>query len=202
MVEKAHKKIFRNLGASNHTKDERQELDFYATHPSAATALMDVEDFHGMIWEPAAGMGHLARELRKKHTVYCSDIIKRNYAVGEKDFLTVNMQNMNINIVTNPPYKQAQEFIEKSLNVISEGYKVCMFLKLTFCEGKKRAIFFKKHPPKRIWVFSSRIAIAKDGDFEAYAKTGGSAICFAWFIWEKGYTGKTTLDWIPWNSYN
>jgi len=32
--------------------------------------------------------------------------------------------------------------------------------------------------------------LLKDGDFEAYAKTGGSAICFAWFIWEKAIQAK------------
>lgn len=31
------------------------------------------------------------------------------------------------------------------------------------------------------------------GDF---SKTKSSALCYAWFIWEKGYDGQTTLDWI------
>lgn len=24
----------------------------------------------------------------------------------------------------------------------------------------------------------------------------GSAVAYAWFVWKKGYNGKTTLDWI------
>ena len=87
MKEKSHKKIFRCLGASNHVEEERQQLDFYATHPCAAIALMMVEKFDGLIWEPAAGNGHLAKELRKKYTVFCSDIIKRNFPCLEFDFL-------------------------------------------------------------------------------------------------------------------
>lgn len=201
MKEKSHKKIFRCLGASNHVEEERQHLDFYATHPCAAIALMMVEKFDGLIWEPAAGNGHLAKELRKKYTVFCSYIVKRDFPCLEFDFLNLNYlstKNISVNIVTNPPYSLAQEFIETSLRMIADGYKVCMFLKLTFCEGKKRGLFFKKYPPKRIYVFSSRVAVAKNGDFDLYAKSGGSAICYAWFVWEKGYTGETTLVWIPW----
>lgn len=197
MSKNSRRKIFTTLGASNHTESVRETLDFYATHPSAATKLMEVEKFKGAIWEPAAGNGHLAKELKKKYIVYCSDIIQRNYILTVRDFLKIkNCKNTPINIVTNPPFNLAQEFIEMSLEVVADGYKVCMFLKLTFCEGKKRNLFFKKHPPKYIYVFSSRIRTANNGDFEKLKESGGSAICFAWFVWVKGYNGETTLRWI------
>lgn len=25
---------------------------------------------------------------------------------------------------------------------------------------------------------------------------GGSAIAYAWFVWQKGYSGKTEIEWI------
>ena len=31
--------------------------------------------------------------------------------------------------------------------------------------------------------------------FEKYKKNG-SATCFCWFIWEKGFKGETTLRWF------
>jgi hypothetical protein len=37
---------------------------------------------------------------------------------------------------------------------------------------------------------------AKNGDFETYKKGVGSAMCYAWFIWEKGYKGKPEIDYI------
>ena len=62
-----------------------------------------------------------------------------------------------------------------------------MFLKLTFLESKSRKELFEKYPPKKIWVFSERIQCAKNGDFEGMKQGGGSAVAYAWFIWEKGF---------------
>lgn len=69
-----------------------------------------------------------------------------------------------------------------------------MFLKLIFLEGKDRYDkLFSIHPPKRIHVFTKRVRCDIDGDF---TKNESSAVCYAWFIWEKGYKGKPTIDWI------
>lgn len=97
-------------------------------------------------------------------------------------------------IITNPPYKYALEFAVKALETVRKGGKVALFLKLLFLEGKKRKEFFKKYPPKRIYVSSSRITCAKNGDFEKY--DDGGAIAYAWYIWQKGYKGDTVIKWI------
>jgi hypothetical protein len=67
-----------------------------------------------------------------------------------------------------------------------------MFLRLLFLEGKKRKQFFLENPPRRIYVFSSRIDCAKNGDFGKTKK----AVCFAWFVWQKGWKGETVVKWI------
>lgn len=54
----------------------------------------------------------------------------------------------------------------------------------------------EKYPPKTIWVSSSRIMCAKNGDFETMIEGGGSAVAYAWYIWEKGFKGETTLKWF------
>lgn len=59
----------------------------------------------------------------------------------------------------------------------------------------KRKIF-EISPPKIIYVASGRLLCAKNAEFEAMRKGGGSAVAYAWFIWEKGYNGKPTIDWI------
>ena len=53
----------------------------------------------------------------------------------------------NGDIITNPPYKYAKEFVEKALEVIPKGNKVAMFLKLQFLEGKARRKMFETSPP-------------------------------------------------------
>ena len=110
------------------------------------------------------------------------------------DFFTAT--HSAVDIITNPPYKFAKEFVEHALDIVDDGRKVAMFLKLTFLESKSRRALFERYPPKRIWVFSERVQCAKNGDFETYKQGVGTAVAYAWYIWEKGYKGETTVGWI------
>lgn len=185
--------IFKNLGASNHSKNERQPEDYYATDPIAAKLLLEVEPGLNNIWECACGEGHLSRVFDKAGTLgKATDLIDRNYGTVE-DFLLNTEHYHNGDIVTNPPYKYAQEFVEKALSKVDEGRKVCMFLKVLFLETQKRKELFIKFPPKVIYISSSRINCAKNGDFTTY---NSGAIAYAWFVWEKGYRGETVIKWI------
>ena len=197
MEETKKNTVYLTLGASNHTDKERQNEDYYATHPEAAEWLIKLEYFDGKdIWECASGENHLANVFKDAgFTVRTSDIIKRTEKTEVIDFLTYEGE-WNGHIITNPPYKNAQEFIEKALSIVPNGKKVCMFLKVQFLEGKARRKMFEKYPPKRIWVSSSRILCAKNGDFERMIKGGGSAMAYAWFVWEKGYEGDTVVKWF------
>ena len=183
--------IFKTLGASNHTNKEREQFDYYATDPIAGRLLMEQEEFNN-IWECACGEGHLAKELK---AIKATDIINRGY--GEvADFLGIDNQVWDGDIITNPPYKYAKEFIEKALMIIPNGRKVAMFLKLQFLEGKGRKTLFINHPPKTLYVSSSRILCAKNAEFEKMRKGGGSAVAYGWYVWEKGFNGNTTVRWI------
>lgn len=191
------KSIYTCLGASNHTQEERQIDDYYATDPKAIQDLLKVESFNHYIWECACGEGHLSKELiNAGYDVKSTDIVDRGFPSTEvQDFLQANRDVKDIarDIITNPPYKQALEFVEHALDISMDNTKVAMFLKLTFLEGQKRQKLFEKYPPKRIHVYSSRIKCAKNGDFDS---VGSSAVCYAWFVWEKGFKGKPTIDWI------
>lgn len=188
--------IYRTLGASNHTDKERESNDYYATDPKAAELLLEVEELHTWIWECACGEGHLAEVFRKHgHFVKATDLIDRGYGCGRVDFLQENIRFYG-DIVTNPPYKYAKEFVEHAMETVANGYKVCMFLKLQFLEGKARRALFDKYPPKCVYVSSGRLLCAKNGDFEKARANGGSAVAYAWFVWQKGYTGDTVIKWI------
>ena len=196
---KNSKSLFTVIGASNHAKGERQQYDYYATDPKCATDLLSVEEFSNNIWEPACGEGHLSRQIlmlknreNPNANVYSSDIIDRGFG-DVKDFLNLEIQQWNGDIITNPPYKYAQEFVEKSLQIIPEGNKVAMFLKLTFLEGQKRKEMFRLNPPKTLYVYSKRQMCQKNGDFENFK---GSAIAYCWYVWEKGFKGDTKIKWL------
>ena len=107
-----------------------------------------------------------------------------------------NEETNYFDIITNPPYKYAKEFVKHALDTSSIGTKVAMFLKLTFLESKSRKELFEKYPPKVVYVSSSRLQCARNGDFTEYSKGVGTAVAYAWFVWEKGYTGEPIIRWI------
>ena len=189
--------VYVTLGASNHTDEDRSLNDFYATPPLAVNHLLEVEKFNKNIWEPACGMNHIVNELRDKgYNVRCSDIEKMvdDSTIEIIDFLLYN-EHWNGDIVTNPPFKYAKEFIEKALDLVNEGSKVAMFLKLQFLEGTKRIELFEENPPKIIYVASKRYGCSRDGKFNEDGNIG-SAICYCWYIWEKGFKGDPIIKWI------
>lgn len=191
--------IYTTLGASNHTDKDRETNDYYATEPKALELLLELEEFFPYVWECACGEGHLSEVLKAHgYNVKSSDIIDRGYPGTEVlDFLKADLDKQYTrDIITNPPYKYAKEFVEHALDISMDGTKIAMFLKVQFLEGKARRALFDKHPPKVVYVASSRLLCAKNGDFEAMKAGGGSAVAYAWFIWEKGYKGNTIVRWF------
>ena len=188
--------IYKTLGASNHTDKEREANDYYATEPKALELLLDLEQFSHHVWECSCGEGHLSEVLKKRgHAVASSDLVDRGYGTGNVDFLQCSSTWCG-DIITNPPYKYAREFAEHALELVADGRKVALFLKVQFLEGKARRELFEKHPPKTIYVASSRLLCAKNGEFQKMRDGGGSAVAYAWFIWEKGYRGDTVVKWF------
>lgn len=189
--------VYKTLAASNHCKDERERHDYYATDPKAVEILLENEEFIHYVWEPACGEGHISEVLKEHgYNVISSDIVERGYPLDYCDnFFSITAESIrgrvSRDIITNPPYKFAKEFVEHALDISMNSTKIAMFLKLTFLEGQARRELFKKYPPKTIYVFSGRIECAKNGEF-----TGGSAVAYARFVWEKGFTGNPIIRWV------
>lgn len=179
----------------------REENDFYATDPFA---IKISENFfkeiklNNKLWEPACGTGHLSRALEEiGYEVYSTDLISRGYG-AQMDFLQ-SEQKWDGDIITNPPFKIASDFIRKSMKLLNSGNKAVMFLKIQFLETPKRAKLFKECGLKTVAVFSERICCAMNGDFDKYFKkdiTGrykGGTQLYAWFVFEKDYKGNATI---------
>lgn len=193
------KAIYSCHGASNHSETEREVNDYYATPPSAVEMLLELEEFSKVIMEPACGQGHIAEVLKSYgHTVCATDLIDRGYGIGNVDFFSIN-DPRNMDIITNPPYSLAKEFVEYAMDIVTDGHKVAMFLKLTFLEGQGRKELFKKYPPKIVYVSISRIGCAKNGEFKK-DKNGNlkadSAVAYCWYVWQKGFSGSPTIQWF------
>lgn len=192
------KSVFVTLGASNHTDKEREPNDFYATDPIAIDKLVvSIGFIQSVVWECACGTGCLSERLKQYcRGVVSTDVIDRGYGQVQDFLLAKEIPEGCSCIITNPPYKLATEFILHALSLLPDGGRCIMFLKTTFLEGEKRhRILFSKYPPQRILQFSKRVLCAKNAEFQKMCKVG-SAISYAWFVWEKGYKGETTITWI------
>lgn len=192
------KTTFVTLGASNHSASEREINDFYATDPESLEIFLkalerDEFKLHNKIWECACGQGHLSKVLiNKGYQVYSTDLVDRDYGDYQGDFLSLRTTGEQ-DILTNPPYKYAKEFVEHSLDILKDGYYCIMFLKIQFLEGKDRRKLFNEYPPKYVYVNSARQTCYINGDM---SRKMSSATCYCWFIWEKGFKGEPTVRWI------
>lgn len=70
---------------------------------------------------------------------------------------------------------------------------LCHYFATILPESQTRKELFSKYPLKTIYVSSTRINCAKNGDFKTY---NSGAIAYAWYVWEKGYKGDTVVKWI------
>lgn len=198
------KSVFATLGASNHSKQERETMDYYATEPKAIDLLASKFDIPHRVWECACGGGSLSERLKERgHEVISTDIIDRGYEGfnGECDFLS-RLFHPKIEgdyaIVTNPPYKFVTEFVLTALDVLPDGCYLCLFLKTTALESRGRwEKIYRQTPPRYVFQCIDRILCAKNAEFEDARKNlGAGAQAYAWFVWQKGWKGQTTLDWI------
>lgn len=187
------------IGAREVAKQERAQNDFYATPPETVRGLLNVEFFSKDVLEPACGAGHIAKVLTENgHNVVASDLVYRGYGLAPIDFLQAKEIPDTFDIITNPPFNLAEEFIRKAFDLLGKHRKAAMLLPLRYLEGKKRRDLFDQIPPRRVWVSSSRICCARNGEFETSKQS--NAMAFAWFVWEKDWIpdleGRTELGWF------
>lgn len=164
--------------------------DFYPTPAWATHALIDNERFQGSIWECACGDGSMSEVLKLTgNEVISTDLYDRGYGENGIDFITSDIKADNV--VTNPPFHSAENFIAKGVKT-TKG-KFALLLRLAFLEGINRAnTIFLSNPPSRVWVFSERISFYPKN----VEKKGSGTTAYAWFVWDKSDDTKTELKWI------
>jgi len=185
-----------SIVGSSRANGDREENDFYPTPSYAVEELLKREVFNGNIWECACGEGDISEVFKNKgYEVKSTDLIYRNYGSGGVNFLDDGMFSdlkEQDNIVTNPPFNLALEFVLQSKKLVKN--KVAMFLKTVFLESDKRFDMFqdKDFPLKTVYQFSKRVSLYKGG---VKMKNSGM-VAYAWFVWERGYIGKPSIEWI------
>ena len=173
--------------------------DWYSTDINTLKALLQrlvMDNIHlsKKVLEPCCGNGIISEELIKtNHTVGSYDLYDRGYGnVGQDFFKTLKIPNKT-DILTNPPYEIAQKFIRHALNILHNNRMCILLLKTQFLEDSDNKEFFESYPPKYIYMFNERQSCYINGDLTK--KVGGPSR-YAWFIWEKGYSGDSIIRWI------
>jgi hypothetical protein len=143
--------------------------------------------------EPACGAGHMAKVLKEYFgEVICADAYSYGYG-PIRDFLTNPYATNSCDwIITNPPFRLAEEFVLRALAVARVG--VAILARTVFLEsvGRYDAIF-KANPPTKFAQFCERVPMLR-GRLEKSATT---ATGYAWFVWEKETQAAPRLMWIP-----
>jgi hypothetical protein len=92
-------------------------------------------------------------------------------------------------VIGNPPFSIANQAVFSSLEILKPGGHLMLLLRLSFAAGQfRRDNLFRLHPPKVVGVYSRRISW--------YGTRKTNTTDYGLFIWEKGYQGSTTMEWI------
>jgi hypothetical protein len=173
--------------------------DDFPTPPWATRGLLEyvLEDKAALAkmtcLEPACGAGHMAKVLEE----YFGDVKAADayqYGYGPiRDFLTYPYETNAADwVITNPPFRLAEEFVLRSLRVARRG--VAILARTVFLEslGRYNAIF-RETPPTKFAQFVERVPMVK-GRLDGKATT---ATGYAWLVWEKEKRCEPRLMWVP-----
>lgn len=175
----------------------KNDLDYYSTPPEEIPVLLEALRRNGItlgdrILEPACGDGSISKTLeRLGYKVFSYDLVDRGYGISGRNYL-LRTKPFKGDILTNPPFSCSLDFMKKSLELIENGSLAIFLVKLNYLSGKERNKLYKSNPPKLILVYSYRIGCGKGGDFSKVVK----GMDYCWIVFQKGYSGRTQLDWI------
>lgn len=201
-----------NQGA--HAKSVRGP-DFYPTPPELVIPFLLAAHtmLPGRIWEPAAGLGHMAEAIHKfGFQVVATDLydysnsnaLRHPVASGPKfDFFKqIGAPRGVETIITNPPFGVANAFVRHALTLVDH---VAILCRLSFLEGKARRDLIDGHLVG-VYPFRERPRMmhrwspdAQGAWREWQGKKAGSAMPVAWFLFSSEHSASpATMQRLSW----
>lgn len=178
----------------------RHPQDFYPTNEEhVETALSLIPFTPTWILDPGMGngiFGQVARRCWSSANIVGVELrleapLHRAYDWNIRaDFLAMTgITPMFDAVIGNPPYQHAEAFVRRSAELLHEGGYIVFLLRLAFLESMSRyTLFTREFPLQRVVVCSDRPSFTGDGKTDATA--------YAFFVWQKGYSGSTSLEWV------
>lgn len=191
-----------------------ENLELFPTPPWATRALMEIALPRVVamrptsIWDPCAGLGHMAEPLREYASVEASDVhlyelaplpaeddprdrefrdgplISASFGIESADFFddaTVWPSHQSGWIVANPPFVPAARMLKKALALDGvDGVALLLRLQWLTTEDRWREVYSTR-PPTVVAPFVERVPMCLGG----YDPDASTATDYAWFIWSE-----------------
>ena len=178
--------------------EPHSSLDDFPTPPWATRALCEWMGrrvvLAGMTCrEPAANRGHMVKPLREYFkAVEAADMHDYGAGFPQNDYLFGSNPDPVDWTITNPPFRLAEQFIERALETSHRG--VAMIVRSAFLEGIGRYDrLFSVTPPTGVLQFSERVVMHK-GKLSA---KGSTATAYCWLVWDNPHIPTDTrFQWI------
>lgn len=180
-------------------REPHDSLDDFPTPPWATRALCDwigrrsIDNLTGMsAREPAANRGHMVRPLQEYFgSVEASDV--HDYGVGYavQDYLFGPAPALVDWTITNPPFRLAEQFIDRALETSKVG--VAVIVRTAFLEGVGRyERLFREFPPTDVLQFSERVVMHRG----KLSPKGSTATAYCWLVWRFPHSA-SQMHWLP-----
>lgn len=177
--------------------EPHDSLDDFPTPPWGTRALCEWLEQQGhdlsrqTCREPAANRGYMVRPLSEYFDgVWASDIHDYGAGFPVRDYLFCPRPPTTDWTITNPPFRLAEQFIERALQC---SPRVAMIVRTAFLKGIGRyERLFSRMPPTNILQFSERVVMHKG----RVTATGSTATAYCWLVWS-GPIGTPCFHWIP-----
>lgn len=204
----------RSSAVMQQRSEPHDSLDDFPTPPWATRALCEFlrKLGHNLALsdcrEPCANRGYMVAPLREEFGhVMASDIFDYGAGFAVRDYLFGPDEHLDRTDWTfiNPPFRLAQEFIERALRLSRVG--VVVIARSAFSEGQARAeSLFIPRPPSFELQFSERVVMLKGrliraGAVDPFAEKPGTkastATSYSAFVWLKADVAPDTRKrWI------
>jgi hypothetical protein len=172
---------------------DREDDDFYSEPEWCSRRLFEVEEFRGLIWDPCCGLGSVIRSARAAQlSNFASDIADHGYGVRQ-DFLTAPAPTIAglFNVVCNPPFKLAREFVECALELGAAKAAVIFSIRRL-----NAAHWLEPLPLARIWLLTPRPSMPPGEVILRGEKPGGGKTDFCWLVFDRAHNSPRTFDWL------
>lgn len=175
----------------------RPEDDFFETPKIATCAMLNNINIPRdvILWECACGHGKISKILEKvcPNQVLSTELNTDRYGVGGVDFLKdgVNFKPQGrFWVVTNPPFKLANEFVRKAFEYGAE--RIIFLLRFNYLEsGKVREDILNNGHLLRVLLMKERLQMFPYG---WTGKKGSATQNHAWFIWDRNYNAEVPSE--------